>query len=238
MFTAYLMSHEREKLTPLSHSRRHAGCSKPAAECAKAPADRIKPDSKPHIATADDTGLLDALPIAAAIVEREWRALPQGRRTQLAVSSKPFGCRPATALDWNEADCLKGGPIAELLQQFFDGSDTVGELDFRDGEGIAVAVTFGVKLAPLPRNEGAGIRAACSPSSIVRSRFRPSGRLARRDAARQPDRPAQPSRLHRSDREGRRERRRAISSMRCWSSTCCGSAASTNRWGASPATNC
>ena len=26
--------------------------------------------AKPHIATADDTGLLDALPIAAAIIER------------------------------------------------------------------------------------------------------------------------------------------------------------------------
>jgi diguanylate cyclase (GGDEF)-like protein len=98
----------------------------------------------------DDSGLLDALPIAAAIIER-------GSDDALRVTahnSRFFDTvRQSTceAEDWNQAGCLQCGPIAELLQAYFDGSDADGELDFRDGEGLT-ARYFRVKLAPLPRN--------------------------------------------------------------------------------------
>ena len=105
--------------------------------------------AKPHIATADDRGLLDALPIAAAIIERRENCCLKvvAYNSRFFETVKQSSC---TALDWNEADCLKSGPIAELLQKFFDGSDTAGDLDFRDGEGVA-ARYFRVKLAPLPK---------------------------------------------------------------------------------------
>jgi diguanylate cyclase (GGDEF)-like protein len=104
--------------------------------------------AKPHIASADDTGLLDALPIAAAIIKRqEDRCLKVAAyNSRFFETVKESSC---TALDWNEANCLKSGPIAELLQKFFDGSEPADELDFRDGEGVA-AQYFRVKLAPLP----------------------------------------------------------------------------------------
>jgi hypothetical protein len=106
------------------------------------------PSAKPHVVTADDTGLLSALPIAAAIIERrDDRCLKVGAYNQRFHDTvKQSSC---TALDWNEADCLKSGPIADLLQNFFDGTDVVGELDFRDGEGVSGRY-FRVKLAPLP----------------------------------------------------------------------------------------
>src|SRR6476660_9169971 len=107
--------------------------------------------AKPHIATADDMGLLGALPIAAAIVERrEDRCLKVGvYNNRFFDTVKQSSC---AALDWNEADCLKSGPIADLLQKFFDGTDLAGELDFKDGEGVASRF-FRVKLAPLPKTE-------------------------------------------------------------------------------------
>ena len=101
------------------------------------------------MAIADDTGLLNALPIAAAVVERT----ADGGLSVAAHNRRFFETvrlSTCTAVDWNEAECLKSGPIAELIQNFFDGTDTVGELDFRDGEGIA-ARYLRVKLAPLPR---------------------------------------------------------------------------------------
>ena len=106
--------------------------------------------AKPHLATADDTGLLDALPIAAAIIDRtdENCLKVVSYNSRFLDSVQRSNC---TALDWNEADCLKSGPIAQLLQDFFDGTDVSGELDFRDGEGVS-AHYFRIKLAPLPRN--------------------------------------------------------------------------------------
>jgi diguanylate cyclase (GGDEF)-like protein len=66
-----------------------------------------------------------------------------------------------TALDWNDADCLKSGPIAELLTSFFDGKDEAGELDFRDGEGVS-AQYYRMKLAPLPRTGASDARCLLS----------------------------------------------------------------------------
>jgi diguanylate cyclase (GGDEF)-like protein len=92
--------------------------------------------------------LLDALPIAAAIIERD-----EERGLSVAAHNSRFfetvQRSTCTAADWNQADCLKSGPIAELLQDYFDGSDVNGDLDFRDGDGLS-ARYFRVKLAPLP----------------------------------------------------------------------------------------
>ena len=102
---------------------------------------------------ADDTGLLDALPIAAAIIERTddgaFRVTSHNSRFFETVQRSS-----CVALDWNEAECLKAGPIADILQRFFDGSDFGGELDFKDGEGVS-SHHFRLKLAPLPRAEAA-----------------------------------------------------------------------------------
>jgi diguanylate cyclase (GGDEF)-like protein len=113
------------------------------------------PGANPHPSVADDTGLLDALPIAAAIIE-------QGDDGCLKVAShnsrffETVQRSSCTALDWNEADCLKSGPIADILQKFFDGSDVGGELDFKDGEGVS-SHHFRLKLAPLPVTPDAGV---------------------------------------------------------------------------------
>src|SRR5438445_3681669 len=108
--------------------------------------------AQPHIALAGDAGLLNALPIAAAVIERDAKACLKiaAHNSRFLETVQLSSC---SALDWNEADCLKSGPIAELLQNFFDGSDLAGELDFRDGEGVA-AHYFRVKLAPLPKLSG------------------------------------------------------------------------------------
>jgi diguanylate cyclase (GGDEF)-like protein len=115
---------------------------------------------KPRLATVDDTGLLDALPIAAAVIDQEadssFRVLAHNSRFQDMV--RQSSC---TALDWNAADCLRSGQIAELLQNFFNGSNVAGELDFKDGDGVS-ARHFRVKLAPLPRTGQGNFRCLLS----------------------------------------------------------------------------
>ena len=104
-------------------------------------------------------GLLGALPIAAAIVERDKKALKV-----VAHNSRFFDTvrqSTCTAADWDQADCLKSGPIAELIHRFFDGTDLGGELDFKDGEGVASRY-FRVKLAPLPQKKGKPARCLLS----------------------------------------------------------------------------
>ena len=81
-----------------------------------------------------------------------------------------------TALNWDDAECLKAGPIAELLTDFFAGTDIVGELDFRDGEGVRRALFPDQAGAAAARAEGA----AALPAQRRRphaSRCRPSARL-------------------------------------------------------------
>jgi diguanylate cyclase (GGDEF)-like protein len=118
------------------------------------------PSAKPHLATADDTGLLAALPIAAAIVERA-----DDGKLQVAAHNGRFSDTvqqsTCTAIDWNDSDCLKKGPIGELIHKFFDGRDAAGELDFKDGEGVA-AQYFRLKLAPLPKKKGRANRCLLS----------------------------------------------------------------------------
>src|SRR5688500_14981875 len=109
-----------------------------------------------HLATADDAALLGALPIAAAVICQG----DHGRIHVLAHNSRfreTVDQSTCSALQWDQAECLKAGPIAELLTNFFAGTDPIGELDFRDGEGVA-AHYFRIKLAPLPRVKGAAPR--------------------------------------------------------------------------------
>ena len=108
--------------------------------------------AKPRLVTGVDDGLLDALPIAAAIIERQ-----DDRCLRVASYNSRFNetvrLSTCAATDWDDADCLKTGPIGEAIQAFFDGTDVAGELDFRDGEGLSSRF-FRMKLAPLPRDEG------------------------------------------------------------------------------------
>ena len=108
-------------------------------------------NAPPQLVAADDLGLLNALPIAAAIIERtdEGSLKVAAHNDRFVDAVERSDC---TALDWNDADCLKGGPIADLLQKFFDGTDPNGELDFKQGEGVS-SHFFRLKLAPLPKKE-------------------------------------------------------------------------------------
>src|SRR5918996_2117070 len=111
-----------------------------------------KSRSKPHLATADDAALLGALPIAAAVIGRSdegLKVLSYNDRFRETVELST-----CSALDWDDADCLKDGPIASLLREFFDDPASSGDLDFLDGEGVS-ARYFRLKLAPLPQGEGA-----------------------------------------------------------------------------------
>jgi diguanylate cyclase (GGDEF)-like protein len=111
-----------------------------------------KSRSKSHLATADDAALLGALPIAAAVIGNSKegpKVLSFNARFKDTVELST-----CTALNWDNADCLKEGPISEVLRDFFDKSSASGELDFRDGDGVS-ARYFRLKLAPLPKGEGA-----------------------------------------------------------------------------------
>jgi len=110
-------------------------------------------NATPHLKTVDDLGLLAALPIAAAIIERT----PEGQLRVTAHNDKFVDAverSTCTATDWNEADCLKTGAIADVVQRFLDGVDPAGELDLKQGEGVS-SQFFRMKLAPLPRSTGA-----------------------------------------------------------------------------------
>ena len=108
-------------------------------------------NATPHLAAVDDIGLLNALPIAAAIIERTDDKLLSvaAHNDRFVEAVKKSSC---TALDWNEADCLKNGEIAEVIQSFFEGSNVAGELDFKQGEGVSLHF-FRLKLAPLPAKD-------------------------------------------------------------------------------------
>ncbi len=113
----------------------------------------------------DDAALLEALPIAAAVVTQNGNGSVrvQAHNPRFLETVAQSTC---TALEWDDAQCLKTGPIAELLVNFFAGTDTVGELDFRDGDGFA-ARYFRIKLAPLRSAKDAPRR--CLLSVVDRS---------------------------------------------------------------------
>lgn len=126
-----------------------AAATRPAGVQRLRRSDRL--NATPHLVTVDDIGLLNALPIAAAIIERtdDKSLRVSAHNGRFVETVERSNC---TALDWNDADCLKSGPIAELLHKFFDGKDETGELDFKHGEGVA-SHFFRLKLAPLPKRD-------------------------------------------------------------------------------------
>ena len=124
------------------------------------PRRRSNSGAQPHLATADDAALLGALPIAAAVITQGddggIHVLAHNARFRETVAQST-----CSALEWTDAECLKTGAISELLTNFFAGTDTIGELEFRDGEGVA-ARYFRMKLAPLPRGKGSAQRCLLS----------------------------------------------------------------------------
>jgi diguanylate cyclase (GGDEF)-like protein len=113
----------------------------------------------PPLAAADDIGLLGALPIAAAIIERR----SSGNLKVAAHNSRFLDMvqkSNCTALDWNDAECLKSGAVAELLQDFFRG-EASDELDLKHGDGVS-SHFFRVKLAPLPKRNSTAQRCLLS----------------------------------------------------------------------------
>ncbi|MEO5973120.1 MAG: EAL domain-containing protein [Sphingomicrobium sp.] len=97
--------------------------------------------------------MLAALPIATAIIGRRrdgaLTLLANNQRFAAAVEEST-----CSALDWSQADCLRTGPIAELLLDYFKDPMGTDELDFRDGEGVS-GRHFRIKLAPLPKGDAA-----------------------------------------------------------------------------------
>ncbi|MFL6735912.1 MAG: putative bifunctional diguanylate cyclase/phosphodiesterase [Sphingomonas sp.] len=135
-----------------------AAATRPMAAARHGRTDKMSVE--PHLSAADDTGLLDALPIAAAVIERGKKgafevAAHNSRFVDLVERSN------CTALNWSDAQCLKSGPIADLLHGFFRGTDALGELDFTDGDGVS-AQFYRIKLAPLPKRNGAEARCLLS----------------------------------------------------------------------------
>ena len=127
-----------------------AAVNRPAAVPRLRRTDRL--NATPHLRAVDDLGLLEALPIAAAIIERTpGKVLRVNAHNDKFVDAvKRSSC---VASDWNDAECLKTGAISDLVQRFLDGEDPAGELDLKQGEGVS-SQYFRLKLAPLPRNDG------------------------------------------------------------------------------------
>ncbi len=98
--------------------------------------------------TDDHTALLNALPIASAVITLQGK----GRLELIAYNQRfadAVAASSCTGIEAKDKACLKQGPIADLLRRFFAGEDGADELEFRDGEGLA-ARYFLLKLAPLP----------------------------------------------------------------------------------------
>jgi diguanylate cyclase (GGDEF)-like protein len=109
---------------------------------------------------ADGSVLLEALPIAAAILE--WK---QGGKIRVAGHNRLFtetiAISTAGTLDEVSRHCLSGDSlIARYLSAWFEGDEATPDLEFRDGSGIT-ARFYRLKLAPLPA-EGKTVRALLS----------------------------------------------------------------------------
>src|SRR5437764_7490310 len=126
-----------------------AAATRPAAVQRLRRTDRL--NATPHLTAVDDLGLLEARPIAAAVIQRTAdRVLGVAAHNERFVDAvRRSSCNGS---DCNAADCRKNGAIAEVVQRFLDGDDPNGELDLKQGEGVA-SQFFRLKLAPLPRKD-------------------------------------------------------------------------------------
>ena len=130
-----------------------------AEALSRAPATRN--GTKARRADGDHTALLNALPIAAAVIGRH-----DDGRFDLVSYNQRFADAVAAStcigLDAEEKACLREGKVADLLRSFFAGDAGSDELEVRDGEGVS-ARYFLIKLAPLPsRRKGEGWRCLLS----------------------------------------------------------------------------
>ena len=188
--------------------------------------------AKAHLATGDDAALLGALPIAAAVIGNQdgcLKVLDYNDRFMETVELST--CK---AIDWNDADCLKDGMIAEVLREFFGDFSSPGELDFRDGEGVS-ARYFKMKLAPLPQGKGSFPR--CLLSLVDRTVEAQAERTLRAEMLRDsltglPNRLAFTEKVEQLDHDGKRDVEHAV----LWS-TCCASRGSMRAWAAWPVTS-
>jgi hypothetical protein len=112
------------------------------------------------VAAGDDLALLSALPIAAAVIARGDDGSPKilAHNSRFAEAIALSTC---TTADWNDAECLKTGPISELFEEYFNNPCSAGELDLKDGDGVA-ARYLRIKLAPLPKDDNSGSRCLMS----------------------------------------------------------------------------
>lgn len=109
----------------------------------------------PHSAASGDALLLDALPIAAAIVGQD----AGGALRLCAVNeafAAAFGLSGTIVPGSGIADCLRPGPLADHLSGWFDrnGAD---ELDIRDGQGLSTRY-YRLRFSQLPSGEDGMIR--------------------------------------------------------------------------------
>ena len=166
--------------------------------------------AKAHLAMGDDAALLGALPIAAAVIGDQdgcLKVLDYNDRFMETVELST--CR---AIDWNDADCLKDGAIAEVLREFFGDFSSPGELDFRDGEGVS-ARYFKMKLAPLPQGKGSFPR--CLLSLVDRTVEAQAERSLRAEMLRDsltglPNRLAFTEKVEQLDHDGKRDVEHAV----------------------------
>lgn len=103
--------------------------------------------------TPDDVSLLDALPLAAAVIARGEdgviRLCAQNAEFEQAAARSTVA-----GLAGVSEHCLRTGPVADHMQGWFAG-EQVGHFDFRNGEGIE-ARHYRLRLAPLTPKHGAG----------------------------------------------------------------------------------
>ncbi len=166
--------------------------------------------AKAHLATGDDAALLGALPIAAAVIGNQDGCLKVLDYNDRFIETVELStCR---AIDWNDADCLKDGAIAEVLREFFGDFSSPGELDFRDGEGVS-ARYFKMKLAPLPQGKGSFPR--CLLSLVDRTVEAQAERTLRAEMLRDsltglPNRLAFTEKVEQLDHDGKRDVEHAV----------------------------
>jgi diguanylate cyclase (GGDEF)-like protein len=103
------------------------------------------------LATNDDTALLEALPIAAAVVGLTSKGILKliDRNTRFDEVIARTGDAAMISGDFRECTHIQ---IAQLMLAFLADFDAPSELEFCDGEGVA-ARYFRIKLAPLSRDE-------------------------------------------------------------------------------------
>ena len=160
-----------------------------------------KSRAKPHLATADDAALLGAL--AHCCGRHRARPTTASRFSRSTSGSAiPWSCRPARALDWDEAECLQRRCDRRPAREFFDDAGGSGRTGFPRWRGRRRALfPAEARAASAEAKESM----AALPAQPRRPHRRSAGRAhaAGGNAPRQPDRIAQPPRLHREDRAGR-----------------------------------